>query len=89
MLPMNVSLRIKDGNGKRINLWLPLFLFWPILIALCILFLPIYGLWQVCQRGKMPKIPPLLSAILGLLNALRGLMIDIENKENKVKVIIN
>lgn len=92
MLPMKAHIRVKEPNRKGLNLWLPLFLLWPVLLVLFILCLPlllIFGLLQICRRKKMPKILSLLSSILGLLVAMRGLSIDVEDGDTKVKININ
>lgn len=92
MLPITARVLIKDQNGKGVNLWLPLFILWPVLMVLFILCLPLLllvGLLRICGRKKIPRILPLLSAILGFLGALRGLIVDVEDKDTNVKIIIN
>lgn len=91
MLPMIARILVKESDGKKHNLWLPLFLFWPVLLVLFILCSPLLllvGLLQVCQLKKNFKILPLLSAIFTLLAACRGLIVDVEEEGTKVKIII-
>ncbi|HUD01248.1 MAG TPA: hypothetical protein VMR37_02900 [Rhabdochlamydiaceae bacterium] len=90
MLPLTARVQVKDRQGKGLNLWLPLFLLWPVLAVLFILCLPLLFLARgLLRRNKMPKILPLLSGLLGLLAALRGLIVDVEDNNTKVKIIIN
>jgi hypothetical protein len=89
MLPMKARVLVKDPNGKGVNLWLPLFLLWPVLFILCLPLLLVIGLLRICRSNKLPKILSLVSAVLGLLAALRGLMVDIEDNDTKLKITIN
>ena len=81
MLPLKARILVKDGQGKGFNLWVPLFLLWPLLI----LALPVLLLVGMYLR---PKILPLLSAAYGLLVAVRGFVVEIEDKETQVKIMI-
>ena len=92
MLPIKARLLVKDHRGKGVNLWLPLFLLWPVLLVLLILCFPfilLAELVRICGVDEIPKMFSLLSAIYGFLAALRGLTVDVEDEENKVKIIIN
>lgn len=91
MLPLTVRFLIKNSRGRGFNLWLPLFLLWILLLVLFILLSP-FLLFAVIvfsfSKKELVKKIPSLSTIFALIGASRGLMIDIEDQETRVKIII-
>ena len=85
MLPIFLRMRIQKGGGKKINLFLPIFLVWILLFAVllvCLPFVLLFGLlsWRT-GFGRMALLAyPMLFSILWNLS---GLYIRIE-KPNEI-----
>ena len=84
---------MKLGFGKRdgkFKLWFPLFVLFPFLVVILLLMAPflllaVLVLWSFGWGKPFLLFIPVL---LGLLWALRGLEIDINDKERKVFISI-
>lgn len=90
--PLFVDIKVGKGNGKAFGLWFPLIILWPIII---VLFLPVLSVAAIVQVGLSAKgIKPfsILINLLLIISALRGLKIEIKDKEDnqeKIKIKIN
>ena len=87
--PSVLRVRIRSSK-RRFGLWLPLFLFWPPVLALALALFPIVLvlailLWPT-GRGR----PLLLSgpAFFQLFCALRGLVIAVESPSSQVYIVL-
>ena len=90
MLPALLSIHLDKPNKKPVRIWLPLFILWPLIALLLCIALPIallvdlIGLlflkFFICTR--------LIFATLGLLDALRGLQVNVEGKEERVFISV-
>ena len=82
---LRVSIRNRD---RRIGLWLPLFLAWPLMLILTMALLPVVLLlllllWPVGRGRSLLRAGPVL---FELLCALRGLLIDVESPTRRVYI---
>ena len=72
MIPLIMKLRIDSGSFKM-RLWIPLILFWPLLLALLLTLLPSIAVAWTATRVRgwpMPLLRMLSSAVV-LLGSLR------------------
>ena len=82
--PSMMRLRIADGR-KPISLWIPLFLIFPIIAVLLLVFIPFLliaalVLWPIGWGKSILMVGPVL---LNCVCNLRGLEVEVENpKEN-------
>jgi hypothetical protein len=90
MLPMLVRLKICPGC-KGINLWLPLFLIWPIVAGIFILLLPFICLASLILSlaGIGFSFLKAGQALLLLFSSLRGLKVKIRNKQKNFHMEIS
>ena len=88
ILPTSLlRVRISEGGKKRLNLWLPVFLVWPVVIALMIILAPVALLLYVCWpsgRGYILGGP----RILVVLWAMRGLEVRVQDRDDSVLVSV-
>ena len=86
MIPMVLDMEIIHEKGKKIRLWLPLFLIWILLLPLFVLVfavLVIAGIiaWITGYGRSVLAIIPLICESLWNLG---GLKVDVEGEEEKV-----
>jgi len=79
MIPMILKLRVRDNNGKRFFIWLPLFLVWIIILPLLLIPIPFVALAALIMwpSGKGPIIFYGYFTIFKLIGSLSGLEIDV------------
>ena len=79
--------RVKAGR-KRLSLWLPLILIWPIVLALGIVLFPIVAIVALAlwPTGAGKPILVLGPRLFGLFCRLRGLHVEIETKDESVLI---
>ncbi len=88
--PAIVRFRIVEQGRRKIGLWLPIFLLWPVLILLILvsmpllLFLALAFWWYTGAR----KILRCILFALSLIFSLRGLAIEVEDEEDQVIIKI-
>ena len=81
------------GFGKRdgkFKLWFPLFIFFPFLVVILLLIIPflLLGTLILWSFGWGKTFLLIIPVLLGILWALRGLEIDITDKEQKIFISI-
>ena len=76
------TVRIEDGKGTKIRLWLPLILLW-LLLPVAILITPFFAIFCLIKR-----INPISAAcaLLGLWNGLSGVHVEIQSAKANVLV---
>ena len=84
--PSVLRLRV-DNRQRHFGLWLPLFLIWPVLLVLGLVFWPIMLIivivfWRRWWRPLLLVGPVLLY----LICALRGLEVDVAGPSETVKI---
>jgi len=88
--PAIMRIRVVENGRKKIGLWLPVFLLWPVLILLAVVSIPLLLVlmlgfwWHHVARKVIRSIP----AIFGIICSMRGFAVEVENKEKKEEVII-
>ena len=82
MFPMVGKVRIFADDRKKFGLWLPLFLFWPVLIILMLALFPLVILIRLIKLllRRDCKIHIAGPMFLYLAWHMRGLMIDVKSK---------
>ena len=70
---------------RRVSLWLPLFLAWPLAIALGLL-LAIIALWP---SGWGRRLLVGSMALVSVACALRGLAVEVENPKAQVTIVFH
>lgn len=86
ILPTSVMrIRIIEGGRKRIGLWLPVFLVWPIAIALMIALAPVAIIVSLVCR-KHSKLILSGPRLIALLWAMRGLEVRVKDDEDQVLI---
>ncbi len=85
-MPMMLKLKIPKQNGGRTTLWLPLFLFWILLLPLFVLLFAVLliagTIASLAGYGKSGFL--LVPLIFCSIWHLGGLMIDVESKDEKI-----
>ena len=83
MLPAVISIRILEKGKRKLSLWLPMFILWPIALGLLgIAFVLAYIACLVSgafQRGAL--LLPMLKGLFQIFSAMRGLKAEIRNEE--------
>jgi hypothetical protein len=88
MIPLLLRIRIRKEDHKGVNLWIPLFLLWLIVLPLLAALLPLVLvaaliLWP-SGKGKLILYGYVM--IFGLIGYLSGLKIDIKSRSNNIYV---
>lgn len=83
--PLLVRVYVQDE--KTISLWLPLFLLWILLLPLVLILLPFVLLFVLIFTGPMRAVRS-LALFYQMFCGLRGLDIDVQSPNSKVRVYI-
>jgi uncharacterized membrane protein len=83
VIPLLLVLRIRNERGRRVNLYLPLFLVWVLLAPLALVALVV-----LCVVAPFRGIAPhrVLPAVWRVICGLRGLRVDVDSPEARVFV---
>jgi hypothetical protein len=90
--PAILDLKIAPVDGRRIHLWLPIFLLWPILLALLVLslvFTIIADFVLIVLGQRYHRYTFLLLGSLAALCETRGMVVRIHAKDAAVDVTVN
>ena len=91
ILPSLLRISIYDDNTKSFNLWLPLFLLWPIAILLYIVFLPflfIFAFFRFIFTGVYFPVGKFSFRLFLFLCAFKGFEVMVNGKKSKVEFFI-
>ncbi|MHB0998137.1 MAG: hypothetical protein ACYC27_02740 [Armatimonadota bacterium] len=85
--PSILRMKIKESEGKGINLWLPIFLLWPLIPLVILIGFAVLAVYSICSR-KAESRSILLTGyyIWVLICSLRGLMVKVKDNENDVNI---
>ena len=83
MIPLLADLRIERGRGRRIRVWLPLFLLWLLALPVLIAILPVVAV-VLLASGRNPL--RLFTAYWGVLNAIPGSHIEVNGQHGLVYI---
>jgi hypothetical protein len=82
--PLSATLHVKPAGWRfGIRLWLPLFLLWLLLLPLLILALPLLFVASLIFRVKLWRA---LRAANGVLAALHGTSVEVDNRDTNVSI---
>jgi hypothetical protein len=80
--PMSAILHVKPAGWRRgIRLWVPLFLFWLLLLPLLILLLPFLFVGALVMGINLWRA---LRAMNALLAATRGTHVEVDSRDTKL-----
>ena len=90
MIPMILKLRVKDKDGKRFFIWLPLFLIWIIVFPLLLIPIPFVALAALIMwpSGKGFIIFYGYFTIFKLIGSLSDVEINIESGNNNFFIVL-
>jgi hypothetical protein len=83
MPPMIARIRIERKDGRRLRLWLPLFLFWLIVLPFMIVALPVVAV-VLAVMGRRPF--AIFAAYWRVLSAVSGTDIELSGRRSLVFV---
>jgi len=90
--PAIMHIHVVDRGKKRIGLWLPIFLLWPVLLVLVVVAVPLIIIAQVilaCLRIPI-RLVSIFIAVVSVITSMRGLKVDVGQKSNnQSSVLIN
>ncbi len=88
MIPLLLRIRVRREDHRGVNLWLPLFLLWLIVLPLLALLLPLVLLAALVlwPSGKGKLILYGYVMIFRLIGYMSGLRIDIKSRDNNIYV---
>ncbi len=88
--PSIIRLRIVDNGRKKIRLWLPLFLIWPLVLVLATGLLPIVLLVTLIGwgPGKVKAVVQAGAALCSAVCYLRGLTVEVRGEGDEVLVSV-
>lgn len=82
--PVFAVLRIRPtGKGRKINLWLPLFLIWILLLPLVLILLP-FAIVAMTAKGIRPF--HTLGALLRVLGSTAGTSVEVDRPGQLVHI---
>ena len=86
MLPLLIRLKVRDDESKGVNLYLPMFLIYLLLLPIVLLVIPIWLLFSLLFLGteKGKRVFHMLPALYVLVCASRGTEINVEEKNSIV-----
>lgn len=89
--PATMRLRIVEGGRKKIGLWLPIFLLWPLLLVVVLLAVPLYLVLLLVSPfvPKANKVVKAIPAIYSVICALKGLTVDVKDENENVLIKID
>jgi hypothetical protein len=81
MIPSIINLKIKSGHRFRIRLWLPVFILWPVFIALFLIVLPFLVIAEIVLRiaGVQIYLFRMLGGVLAVVSSLRGTVVKVDS----------
>lgn len=91
--PSTLRIKIIENHQKKVNLWLPLFILWPIVLLIMIPimimalpFLLVAGLVIPLMVIRIIKLGP---ALISIFCSMRGLKVDVQSKDSNVYISMN
>ena len=88
--PMFLRVRVQ-GDKRRIRLWIPLIVLWPVVAVVVLLGTPV-ALVVAARSGHRTRVRSVLLAgplLLYVLASLRGLRFDVASGEDRVFISID
>ena len=90
MPPAWLSIKVEKQRQKRVRLWLPLFILWPLILVLALLALLVAVVLDLVSRriGKKNGYARFIVGCLGVLAASRGAQVLVDGKEQTVALTV-
>jgi hypothetical protein len=85
MIPSSLTVHTRFGHGRRLRMWIPLFLVWLLLLPIVLILFPVVCL--VCLFVRVNAVRLYLIA-WQILRSLRDTLIEVENDEMAFQVRI-
>jgi hypothetical protein len=89
--PLVMRLKVQQGSGRGVGLWLPVFLLWIVLVAIVLPLLPLLLIADVILALRRSKVSltGILWGVWNVLCAMRGLRVEVKgaNRRDEVHVI--
>lgn len=83
--PSLLRIRVIEKGKRKVNLWIPLFLIWPLVIALMVVLAPVaLVVCLVWPKGRQVVMAG--PRLLALAWAIRGLRVRVKDEANRVRV---
>ncbi len=92
MPPMVVDIRVVSGGERKVRLWIPMFLLWPLVLVLVLLALVLTVLADIVlllSRGPFHHSTRVLLAGLAAAAETRGLRISVDGPDTIVHVSVS
>ncbi len=83
MIPLIAIVQIKPRNGRRIRLWLPLFLVWLLLVVLGLLLSPLILIGCLIARLNPLQV---IWSLIRVFVAMAGTNIEVQSPEATILV---
>ena len=82
MIPLLLKLKIPRQNKRMLNLYLPLFLIWILMVPFILILFPVFLLLIILSRQAGPggRQILLLPALIAVICNLSGLIIQVKDK---------
>lgn len=84
--PAVMRLYIAEGGKKKISIWLPIIIAWPLILALLIILAPIGIIASYIYFRSIRTALLLGPRILTTICALRGLKVNVADADSKVRI---
>lgn len=85
--PILARIRIKNREGRGVNLWLPVFIFWIIALPFVLLALIILSIGSIFMHpDTRRRVWRILGSIYTILCELRKAEVDIDSMESDVLI---
>jgi hypothetical protein len=89
--PMILDLRVVPSDGRPVHLWLPLFLLWPLVLALgvvALVFTILADVVLLLLGQRYHHYTVLLVRLFGMLGDTRGMVIRINDGKTAVDLTV-
>lgn len=88
--PAWLSVKVERQQQKKVRIWLPLFILWPLILVLALLALLVAVILDLVSRriGKGNGYARFVIGCLGALAASRGVQVFVDGKEQTVALTV-
>jgi len=90
MPPGLVRLKMVEHGGRRINLWLPLFLLWPLGLFLFLALFPAAAVLVAVRRPAGEVRAVILAGLIfyEIFCAMKGMRVEVDSGRSQVLVVL-
>lgn len=85
MIPMFMRLVVREDDGKGVNIWLPLFLIWILLLPLFVLLMTVWVFARLAAQltHASGRCAGILEAAAALVWNMNGLRVDVHDRKSR------